>query len=77
MDDFDEGGDDWEGEPALESEVQVKCPYCGETVEITIDSAGGTAQEYVQDCEICCRPWQVQVHYAVDGSAEVTIEETE
>lgn len=77
MDEF-EDGDEWgEGEAALESEVQVKCPYCGETVEITIDSAGGAAQEYVQDCEICCRPWQVHVHYGLDGSAEVTLEETE
>ena len=34
-------------------------PYCGEVVEMTLDASGGTVQEYVQDCEVCCRPWQV------------------
>lgn len=44
----------------------VSCPYCGESVELLIDPGGTGTQEYVEDCEVCCRPWSVRV--AVDGS---------
>jgi hypothetical protein len=37
------------------------CPYCGESVEIVIDEAGGSPQRYVEDCPVCCRPWSVEV----------------
>ena len=26
-----------------------------------IDVAGGSGQSYVEDCPVCCRPWQVEV----------------
>ena len=53
--------------------AMVQCPYCGEAVEITLDPGSGNAQQYVEDCEICCRPWTVQVRYASDGTAAVSI----
>ena len=31
------------------------CPYCGEEVETTVDLSGGD-QEYIEDCQVCCRP---------------------
>ena len=30
------------------------------------------SQEYVEDCQVCCRPWTVYVSYAPDGAAEVS-----
>ncbi|MEP7347201.1 MAG: CPXCG motif-containing cysteine-rich protein [Gemmatimonadaceae bacterium] len=51
----------------------MACPYCGEPVEITLDPGSGNEQEYVEDCEVCCQPWSVRVHYHADGSAEVTV----
>ena len=45
---------------------------CGETVTIELDVGGGAHQEYVQDCEVCCRPWQVEVRYT-GHAAEVTV----
>jgi hypothetical protein len=37
----------------------VTCPYCGEQVELYVEpDATGS---FVQDCEICCNPWQVRV----------------
>ncbi len=40
------------------------CPYCGEAVEIFVeDDVRGS---FVQDCEVCCRPWLVRV----SGSGE-------
>ncbi len=48
------------------------CPYCGAEVEILLDPGGGTTQEYVEDCEVCCRPWQVRVTWS-HGSAVVEL----
>jgi hypothetical protein len=61
------------GEGTAETAARVYCPYCNETVEIAIDPGGGSAQEYVEDCEICCQPWTVRVQYQEDGSAEVSV----
>ena len=77
-----EAGEDSDGpeqenerDPALETEVEVTCPYCGEVVAISLDAAGGATQEYVEDCQVCCRPWQVYVSYSGGGSVEVRVEE--
>ncbi len=61
------------GDGTADREAEVACPYCGEPVEIALDPGSGTTQEYVEDCEVCCQPWRVQVHYQPDGSAEVTV----
>jgi hypothetical protein len=43
----------------VESEFTVTCPYCGEAVEIFLEAdVRGTL---VQDCEVCCNPWQLRV----------------
>ena len=52
----------------------VSCPYCGESVEITLDPGSGAHQQYIEDCAVCCRPWNVFVTYLDDGSAEVNVE---
>ena len=39
----------------------LTCPYCGEPVDVTIDEGSGESQSYVEDCPVCCRPWQVEV----------------
>lgn len=61
-----------EGESA-DSEAKVMCPYCWAKVDITLDPGGGAAQEYVEDCEVCCRPWQLEVHYDDEGHADVVV----
>jgi len=37
----------------------VHCPYCGEPNEIFVDPSGGRVQRYVEDCQVCCQPWEV------------------
>lgn len=59
---------------SFDDSAVVTCPYCGEQVEITLDAGGGSVQEYVEDCEVCCRPWQMQVTFDHDGAAEVVVE---
>ncbi|MFU8789830.1 MAG: CPXCG motif-containing cysteine-rich protein [Methylobacter sp.] len=33
-------------------EITIDCPYCGETIDVLIDSYG----EYYEDCSVCCAP---------------------
>ena len=40
--------------------AQVRCPYCYESLELWVDP--DTRGSFVQDCDVCCRPWQVYVH---------------
>jgi cysteine-rich CPXCG protein len=62
------------GDGTAETSAPVYCPYCNESVEITLDPSGGSTQEYVEDCEVCCQPWTVSVQYREDGTAEVRVE---
>lgn len=48
----------------------VACPYCGEWVELAIDASAGD-QQYVEDCQVCCRPMLVTV--TVDEQEEVGV----
>ena len=57
-----------------ETAATVYCPYCNESVEIALDPGGGSTQEYVEDCEVCCQPWTVKVQYGEDGAAEVSVD---
>lgn len=62
------------GDGTADTTASVRCPYCGEENEIALDPGSGASQEYVEDCQVCCRPWRVLVSYAGDGSAGVTLE---
>lgn len=56
-----------------DGEAVIVCPHCGEAIEIALDAGSGSRQEYVEDCEVCCRPWRVSVHYGSDGHADVQV----
>ena len=72
------GGDPIEdfplGDGTADTEAEVVCPYCGEVNEIAVDPGSGASQDYVEDCEVCCRPWRVSVAYDATGAAHVHIE---
>lgn len=36
-------------------EAVVQCPYCWERFTLLVDGSV-ERQEYVEDCEVCCRP---------------------
>ena len=61
------------GDGTIEVEAVVVCPYCGESVEIGLDPGSGNSQDYVEDCQVCCRPWRVMVSYDEEGRADVSI----
>jgi len=52
--------------------ADVTCPYCGEPGSVDFEEEEGDA-EFVQDCAVCCRPWQVRVSIRRDGSADVSV----
>jgi hypothetical protein len=62
------------GDGTAQTGATAECPYCGEAVEIALDPGSGTRQEYVEDCEVCCRPWNVHVTYDDEGTADVWLE---
>ena len=68
-----EEGDEDELAAELSEAAWVSCPYCGEGVEVLVDPGGGEVQEYVEDCEVCCRPWQVRVILDGEGMASVSV----
>ena len=38
----------------------VSCPYCGERIEVLLD-ASVPHQNYIEDCQVCCRPITLDV----------------
>ena len=78
---FDDADDDADldeefplGDGTADAAAVVHCPYCGEANEIALDPGSGASQEYVEDCQVCCRPWRVRVTYDADGAGSVTLE---
>ena len=51
----------------------LSCPYCGEPVDLNVDESGGTRQAFVEDCPVCCQPWQVEVVRNRDGGWSATL----
>ena len=39
---------------------EIACPYCGERIELAVDASAGD-QQYVEDCQVCCRPISILV----------------
>lgn len=70
--DFDLDRDFPLGDGTADTSADVACPYCGEANTIAVDPGSGGNQSYVEDCQVCCQPWRVSVHYRSDGTADVT-----
>ena len=47
-------------------EVDISCPYCGETLSIVIDCSV-ESQSYIEDCQVCCRPINLVVTIDAEG----------
>lgn len=45
--------------------TDIACPYCGETIEVAVDTSAGS-QTYIEDCQVCCRP--IVMRLTVDES---------
>ena len=39
-----------------------QCPYCWEEISFLLDNSV-SKQSYVEDCEVCCNPIQIDLHF--------------
>jgi hypothetical protein len=55
--------------PGVEPEkfVPYQCPYCGERLETRVDLTAGE-REYIEDCEVCCRPIELGIELEDNGA---------
>ena len=49
----------------------ITCPYCGEAFSTNVDSSAGS-QEYIEDCQVCCRP--ILFHLHVDHAGDIHVD---
>jgi len=54
----------------LLEEASVDCPYCGERLFIDVDCSV-PEQNYIEDCQVCCRPIVINVVVDSEGAATV------
>jgi hypothetical protein len=52
--------------------VSVQCPCCGAWQALVLDP--DSSGEMVQDCEICCEPWQMSVFRSRSGAVTIRLE---
>ena len=51
--------------------AELSCPYCFESVEVYIDPQ--SEGELIRDCDVCCRPWALQVSRGATGELLVGV----
>ncbi len=45
----------------LIEDIEVACPFCGESFAIAADTEGGSYVT-IEDCAVCCRPMTISLH---------------
>jgi hypothetical protein len=55
------------GGGALVEFVAVECPYCWESYRTAVDLSGGSFT-YVEDCQVCCQPIELECEVDATGS---------
>jgi len=53
-------------------EKSISCPYCGETINVIIDCSI-PQQNYIEDCQVCCRPIEFDVVIDEEGQPFVSV----
>ncbi len=54
------------------AEVDIQCPYCWELCVVLVDCSI-ESQQYIEDCQVCCRPIEFGVIVDDDGSPTVSV----
>ena len=53
------------------SNQEISCPWCGEYIDLIVDGSQSSGQ-YVEDCQVCCRPIVVAV--TIDGCGGISVD---
>jgi hypothetical protein len=54
------------------TEQTISCPYCAETIDVLIDPQDA-GHQYIEDCQVCCRPITFNVMMDSAGNLSVTV----
>lgn len=54
------------------SENKIICPYCGKAILVLIDCSL-PEQEYIEDCQVCCRPILFKIVVPLEGVPLITV----
>jgi hypothetical protein len=57
--------------PVAHLEATYICDSCGEEIVVPVDISGGSHQDYVEDCPVCCHPMTLHVDIDPNGEAHV------
>ena len=57
---------------AMETNFEVQCPFCGESIFLDFYEEEGRHQELVVDCEVCCNPIQYDVRFGNEGEINIS-----
>jgi hypothetical protein len=52
--------------------VVINCPYCGEAFETSADASAGMCS-YVEDCQVCCQPIEMELRVDESGAFQELI----
>lgn len=52
-------------------EIVIICPYCGESLDVLVDTSA-RSQRYYEDCSVCCAP--ILFVLSEDDSGEMVID---
>ena len=61
----------------MSDEIRFFCPYCGEENITDIYISAGNTQEFIHDCEVCCRPVEIKLTFDRDGNVNLEIRNDE
>lgn len=53
-------------------ELRIGCPYCGELIDVCVEILDDS-QEYIEDCQVCCRPIIFTVSSGMEGQALISV----
>lgn len=53
-------------------ETSIYCPYCGEQIDVTVEMMDDE-QEYIEDCQVCCRPIIFSIGSGYNGDPLVSV----
>ncbi|HAB54903.1 MAG TPA: CPXCG motif-containing cysteine-rich protein [Cellvibrionales bacterium] len=62
---------------AFLEERTISCPYCGESIDILIEPVeemqDEDAAQYIEDCQVCCRPIQFKMTTDFSGATSLEV----
>ncbi len=56
----------------MENGIEFNCPYCGEMNYTDVFFSEGKFQSFIHDCEVCCRP--IEINANIDGDGNINFE---